>query len=166
MSCKLTLGKYIWLSYYRLLPGSHSLFIRMMCLNPCPALFSCWKLFWAQQENLLILDCYRMGLFSCPCILCWNFRRLKVSIIIYIVPHFLVYSYTDRCICVKQTIIFTLFQITVNNIHHVHCTFRTDWLYLLVWTVLSHQNSQVWTWSCLSLPFMWSLFSWSKVNFK
>ena len=70
LSCKLTLGKYIWLSYYRLLPGSHSLFIRMMCLNPCPALFSCWKLFWAQQENLLILDCYRMGLFSCPCILC------------------------------------------------------------------------------------------------
>ena len=69
LSCKFTLGKYVWLSYYRLLPGSHSLFIRMMCLNPCPALFSCWKRFWAQQENLLILDCYRMGLFSCPCIL-------------------------------------------------------------------------------------------------
>ena len=110
----------------------------------------------------LLLD----GTFFMSLYIILNFRRLKVSIIIYIVPHFLVYSYTDCCICVKQTIIFTLFQITVNNIHHVHCTFRTDWLYLLVWTVLSHQNSQVWTWSCLSLPFMWSLFSWSKVNFK
>ena len=27
LSCKLTLGKYMWLSYYHLLPGSHSLFI-------------------------------------------------------------------------------------------------------------------------------------------
>lgn len=85
----------MWLSYYRLLPGSHSLFIILFEDDvPEPLLSSVFLLETflgparkSAHPGLLPDGTFFMSLYIIVKIL----EDLKVSIIIYIVPHFLVY---------------------------------------------------------------------------
>ena len=84
----------MWLSYYRLLPGSHSLFIILFeddVPEPLPSPVFLLETFLGPARKSahpgLLLD----GTFFMSLYIMLKFRRLKVSIIIDIVPHFLVY---------------------------------------------------------------------------
>lgn len=85
----------MWLSYYRLLPGSHSLFIILFEDDvPEPLLSPVFLLETflgparkSAHPGLLPDGTFFMSLYIIVKIL----EDLKVSIIIYIVPHFLVY---------------------------------------------------------------------------
>ena len=85
----------MWLSYYRFLPGSHSLFIILFeddVPEPLPSPVFLLETFLgparkSAHPGLLPDGTFFMSLYIIVKIL----EDLKVSIIIYIVPHFLVY---------------------------------------------------------------------------